>query len=187
VVAALAALTVAGIVMVGVALRPLWRRAINRAYWSLLDYGTSAWRLFGVIMLLMALSFSLVARVSSNFEPSSIAKARLAQECQLVSGVGRADPKCDPVAPRPGDWTTLDALWMTLRYHVPLISAVVIEDWQAADRPLILIDEPTAVGSGESWWPKARDWFGLMTVLNFILWPLFLPFILKRLLRRRDD
>lgn len=80
---------------------------------------------------------------------------------------------------------------MTLRYHVPLVGAVISDEWQPADRPLRLAgtttncqDTPTS-SSLDHYWPTARDWYGFMMWTNWILWPLFLPFLIRTLSRER--
>lgn len=154
-------------------------RFVDQLYWSLVDYGTSAWRLAGVIFILMALSFSLVSPAAKNFAPTLLAQS-----------VPAAQQKKN-VTDAPGDWSFGERLWMTLRYHVPLVGAVISDEWQPAGQPLIIVGTsgcnerralPTFVCAH---WPTARDWFGFMLWANWILWPLFLPFLIRTLSRER--
>jgi hypothetical protein len=153
--------------------------AVDRLYWTFLDYGTSAWRLLVLIVGLMIVSFILVATDIRNVEPTANASLaiKLAPSYQALCQPGH-------------HWGTAEAFWMTLRYHIPLVNLGVMEDCQPADGPLHLryfVDDAkppgwwtTAIGH----WPTASDWFGLMALLNYILWPLFIPFLVQRIFRR---
>lgn len=73
-----------------------------------------------------------------------------------------------------------EQLWMTLRYHVPLVGAVISDEWQPADRGLTVVGlspagddnlPPDWWPRGPAWerrWPRARDWYGAMLWLNWI-------------------
>ena len=102
------------------------RLFIDQLYWSLVDYGTSAWRLAGVIFVLMAVSFALVSPERNNFAPTLLARSVPATQ------------QNPPLTECPVDWPFGERLWMTLRYHVPLVGAVISEEWQPADRPLLV-------------------------------------------------
>ena len=151
----------------------------DQLYWSLVDYGTSAWRLAGVIFVLMAVSFALISPERNNFAPTLLARSIPATQ------------QNPPLMECPVDWPFGERLWMTLRYHVPLVGAVISDEWQPADRPLRLAgtttncqDTPTS-SSLDHYWPTARDWYGFMMWTNWILWPLFLPFLIRTLSRER--
>jgi hypothetical protein len=157
----------------------------DQLYWSLVDYGTSALRLAGVILILMATSFALVSHNRQNFEPTLLAES--------VSQQTKWDKN---KVPTPESWVFGERLWMTLRFHVPLAGAIISEEWQPADRPLTITGLSTPGDQSEvpAWWPqtlgarrwpRARDWYGLMLWTNWILWPLFLPFLIHKLSREQ--
>ena len=78
---------------------------------------------------------------------------------------------------------------MTLRYHVPLVGAVISEEWQPADRPLLLAGATICSQGAPSsprcdYWPTARD-YGFTPRTNWILWLLFVPFLICTLSRER--
>jgi hypothetical protein len=153
--------------------------ALDRLYWTFLDYGTSAWRLLVLIVGLMIVSFVLVATDPRNVEPTANASLaiKLAPRYQALCQPGHS-------------WGTAEAFWMTLRYHIPLVNLGVMEDCQPADGPLHLryfVDDaqpPKWWKSLIGHWPTASDWFGMMALLNYILWPLFIPFLIQRIFRR---
>jgi hypothetical protein len=169
---------------------------VDQLYWSLVDYGTSAVRLAGVIFILMVISFALVSRNRQNFEPTLLALSvpQQQQQQQQQQPTVKWDNKRRPTSE---SWVFGERLWMTLRYHVPLVGAVISDEWQPADRGLTVVGlSPTGDDNlppdwwprGPAWerrWPRARDWYGAMLWLNWILWPLFLPFLIHRLSRER--
>lgn len=182
-------------------LRPIARpflRLSDRLYWTFLDYGTSAWRLVIVILSLMGLSLLLVANQQENFEPTAQATVAMRQaaagqtpDMQTAGKQAPGRPTQFKTACQNGDrWTAGDAIWMTLRYHIPLVNIGVADDCQPADGPLHL-QWIAKDGAAPGWWtkliggwPKAQDWFGLMAILNYILWPLFIPFFVKQIMRQ---
>ena len=176
----------------GMAIRRALRRFVDQLYWSLVDYGTSAVRLAAVISVLMLSSFVLISGERANFEPTLLAEL----EAQ------KAEPPADPTKPgwdnnripTPQSWGVGERLWMTLRYHVPLVGAIISEEWQPAHRPLTVSGaakpnvgrtSPDWWVLGDGYWPRARDWYAIMLWTNWILWPLFLPFLIHRLSRER--
>lgn len=154
----------------------------DRLYWSLVDYGTSAWRLLVAIIVLIAASLLLVAPEPENFEPSPI--TFVAADIAARRGVPKEfHVPCHP-ATSEEHWGRGEALWMTLRYHVPLVAFGVLEKCVPKDEPLNVStfgwsDHPLKL---EKWF-KARDWFGAMAVLNYLLWPLFIPFLIRKFWR----
>ena len=164
---------------IGIAMSGALRRFVDQLYWSLVDYGTSAWRLAGVIFILMAVSFALVSPAPQNFAPTLLAQSAPATQQKK------------PVTDAPSDWPFGARLWMTLRYHVPLVGAVISDEWQPADQPVIIVGTKGCNASTAplsfvcDHWPTARDWFGFMMWANWILWPLFLPFLIRTLSRER--
>jgi hypothetical protein len=200
----------AGIVFLlvsGVALSSTMRRFIDQLYWTLVDYGTSALRLAAIIFVLMFMSFALVSGERENFMPTLLAKLELQSHNADVSIGGNTNINYRPAYPagaeRPKStwddrgipskesWVVGERLWMTLRYHVPLVGAVISEEWQPSDRPLTMTGMTTPPGRvvpdlwpfDDAYWLRARDWYGIMLWLNWILWPLFLPFLIHTLSR----
>jgi hypothetical protein len=157
---------------------------IDQLYWSLVDYGTSALRLAGVIFILMAISFAFVSGDRQNFESTLLAQS-IPLEKKPVKGN----------TPTPDEWVFGERVWMTLRYHVPLVGAIISDEWQPADSPLRFAGWTGADVKMDllpSWprgWaphaPRARDWYGAMLWMNWVLWPLFLPFLIHTLSRER--
>jgi hypothetical protein len=89
-------------------------------------------------------------------------------------------------APTVESWTIGERIWMTLRFHVPLVGAIISEEWQPARKSLLIARwRPPEAHPGSAWWPRARDWYAVMLWMNWILWPLFLPFLIHKLLRER--
>ncbi|WP_250487057.1 hypothetical protein [Caballeronia sp. GaOx3] len=111
-------------------------------------------------------------------------------------------PPVEEQSTRTERWGLGERIWATLHYHIPLVDTVVAEEWQAADRPLcVTTPDKSGVCPRPEWWtamfqsapqflkryeerwPKARDWFGIMQWLNWMLWPLFLPYLARKLTR----
>jgi hypothetical protein len=184
---------------------------VDQLYWSLVDYGTSALRLAGVIFVLMALSFAFVSSERENFTPTLLAEleaknnglalladensGKTAQKSPLVHGKSAHSPKSrwdHGGIPSKESWVFGERLWMTFRYHVPVVGAIISEEWQPSNRPLSISGMVIHAGRRspdwwpyDAYWPRARDWYGLMLWLNWILWPLFLPFLIHSLWRER--
>jgi len=167
----------------GILLSSAMRRFLDQLYWSLVDYGTSALRLAGVIFILMAASFALISTSAKNFGPTLLAES-LPEARHTTWGADGA----------PREWPLGERVWMTLRFHVPLVGAIISEEWQPADRPLTIAGLTRSDGQagapdrwpfGDQYWPTARDWYALMLWTNWILWPLFLPFLIHTLSRER--
>jgi hypothetical protein len=175
-------------------------------YWSFwaIGFGTNLWLLALVILVLALVSYPLY-RHPFNIEPSL---ARLA---------GAPTRELPPFAwpykrlvtenTRPDwtKWSVWDALWLTARTHIPLISLAVRDEWELRDEPGFHYDL-----SAFPFWERCKDDIqskganlheplcskydylnlspqdlaGIMMVLNWILWPLLLAFLVPRLLRR---
>jgi hypothetical protein len=104
------------------ALFPLFaamRCFFDQMYWSLVDYGTSAIRLAGVIFILMAVSFAFVSGNRHNFESTLLARSIASDSKRKV-----------PDTPAEKEWVFGERVWMTLRYHVPLVGAIISDEWQ---------------------------------------------------------
>ena len=163
----------------------------DQMYWSLVDYGTSAIRLAGVIFILMAVSFAFVSGNRRNFKSTLLARS-----ISSISSNSSNSKRTIPDTPTEKEWVFGERVWMTLRYHVPLVGTIISDEWQpAAEGQLRFAHLTDDQGNlllpawwSPSWappWPRARDWYGAMLWLNWILWPLFLPFLIHRLSRER--
>ncbi|WP_424810478.1 hypothetical protein [Roseococcus sp. YIM B11640] len=126
----------------------LMSRGGDWLYRKLLRYGASPLPLVFVIIGLMATSLFVVAAESRNFELTGANRQLIAvqdvRDARINNGgEGRtardtrfADLASDTrpclngkvIGPRPEDWTGFDAVWMTLRYHVPVLSIVARDD-----------------------------------------------------------
>jgi hypothetical protein len=171
---------------------------LDQLYWSVADYGTSTARLFIVIPFLALLSFALVAGERRNFEPTVAAETAEGQKMLVAAREAHSGSAAgshhgakwdDHGNPKPEYWPLGERLWMTLRHHVPLVAAVVSEEWQPADKPL-LISGLVVTPETPVWWPfstwlRARDWFAIMLWVNWVLWPLFLPYLIRQLNREK--
>lgn len=187
----------AGLAVLFLALSNAPRAFIDQLHWSLLDYGTSAARLAFVILGLAFVSLLLVSSERENFMPTLAASTLEAQRqnanisAPIYAEQRQWDNTGSPTADR---WPFGERIWMTLRYHMPLVGAVISDEWQPADRPLIIRGVTGVLGEHERprWWPfdrwvRARDWFGFMLWINWVLWPLFLPSIIRQLTRDRQS
>ncbi len=178
----------------------------DHLFWSMSDYGTGATRLAIVIGVLMLASFVL-ATDTRNFEPTLAARTEQSERdlaraalsvTHATAGAGQAEAGNverkwdDNLNPKSEYWPIGEKIWMTLRFHVPLVDAVVAEEWQPSIRPMRIrflspdgSGDPRPIAWPYSSWPRARDWFGAMLWLNWILWPLFLPFLIRRFTRAK--
>ena len=176
-------------------MRHAMRLFFDQLFWSLLDYGTSPHRLIRVVIILATFSFLFISGERENFEPTLAAEIADAQKTMLASGKDNSkepaphqdqERKWDEhKIPKEEYWPLGERVWMTLRYHMPLVSAVLSEEWQPADRPLAV----SGFESTPSWWPfklRSRDWFSIMLWANWILWPLFLPYFIRGLIRKYE-
>lgn len=72
-----------------------------------------------------------------------------------------------------------DALAIGLRTHVPLASWGIRDEWQLASAE----DRPLYVAMQKVCGARPEDFGMLMMVLNFLAWPPFLAFALRRAFR----
>jgi hypothetical protein len=167
-------------------LRHAMRVFFDQLFWSVLAYRTSTVRLFVIILVLAVFSFLLVSGERENFEPTLAAEIADAQKLILAGGkdISKEQKWDEKKVPKEQYWPLGERVWMTLRYHIPLVSAVTSEEWQPADKPL-------TISGVEHWsssnnWPRSRDWFGAMLWVNWLLWPLFLPYLIRKLIRNQE-
>jgi hypothetical protein len=78
------------------------------------------------------------------------------------------------------DWGADDAFWLTLRYHVPVVPLTVREEFRPSLDPAVL--RIPGRGDGRAWF-SAEDWATGVYLLNWILWPLFLVGLARRVVR----
>jgi len=171
-----------------------------------LRYGTSPVGLSKVIVGLFLVSLVLVAREPRNFEIDDSVREVLA----AGDPVDRGYATCDDgtvLGPDPSKWGWMDALWLTARYHVPVIGLTARSEFKPTnDRRIIwnskcpTWDDPLPIHwrSAYTACPPIRadapvvghrlpiladGWFNLMLVLNWVLWPILLTFLLRKVLR----
>lgn len=173
---------------------------------QLLGYRRNPIGLLYAILGLFALSALFVSSHAANFELSEASRLVLQHEAARVAalppgaGAGREGPNfaagLDPVidgrnvGPDPRHWTVWNAVWMATRYHVPIVSMAIEDEYVASNDnrlrfacPLCpRVPRPPGADPGEIFF-AAEDWFAVMSILNWIMWPLLLTFALRRALR----
>lgn len=180
----------AGVVASYFILRAPLRLFVDRLYWSMVDYGTSAKRLAVVIGGLFLISLALVSGEPQNFEHTPRAQKSGIQLVLAATHASDVRPATGNAADK-AEMPFGARLWSTLKYHIPMVSAAISDDWKPANKPLRIALLPQDKQSGKPWlwpfpeWLRARDWFGLMFWINWLLWPLFLPYLIRKLARNR--
>ncbi len=110
------------------------------------------------------------------------------------------------------DWSQGDAAWTALRYHVPVVSIFARDEFVPDDsQPLVLAlpawasdllrrpqagpapaeacaadpasDRQVRTVLATVPFASAEDWFQFMSLLNWIMWPLLLTFLVRRIVR----
>jgi hypothetical protein len=148
-----------------------------------LQYRRNPIRVLYLILALFAFSAAFVGSHASNFELSDNARLVLEHRAGANEDFARGIDhwvEGDNVGPEAGRWQLGDALWMTARYHVPIVPMAFRDEYAASN------DSPLAIGAGWKWkltFATAEDWFVLMALFNWIMWPLLLTFALRRALR----
>lgn len=92
-----------------------------------------------------------------------------------------ADPAPGPAPPLAGTaWGAGDGFWLTVRYHVPVVPLSAREDFRPADRPAVF-DAP---GMRPVQLPFSAESYAFSVyLLSWILWPLFLVGLARRIVR----
>lgn len=166
-----------------------------------LQYRRNTINLLYLILILFAVSAVFVSSNASNFELSESARLVLQNEPRSVrqkaedQAVGLAsgiDFRRDGlnVGPNPEKWGVANTLWMTFRYHVPIVSMNIEGEYQASNdnrlrfrlplgKPVL---RPAGTDPGRILF-SAEDWFAMMSIFNWVMWPLLLTFALRRALR----
>jgi hypothetical protein len=159
----------------------------------LLQYRRNPIMLLYLILLLYTGSVVFVSSHAGNFELSEAARLVLQNEdgepTRLASGI---ESKIDGqnVGPAPDHWTGWNAVWMAARYHVPIVSVAIEDEFVPSNDNRLRFGFPwnppdaRPPGPGPRTIPfSAEDWFALMAMLNWVMWPLLLTFALRRALR----
>ncbi|MEA3032686.1 MAG: hypothetical protein QOH86_702 [Sphingomonadales bacterium] len=155
----------------------------------LLGYRRNPIHLFYVMSGLFLFSALCISSRPSNFELST--NARLVIENQRsdhpedAEGIGR------DLRGSGHGWGLWNDVWMTVRYHVPIIPLLVEDEYVASNDTRLDIGFPVLFQSTArspvhrpgAWWLTAEDWFACMSLLNWVMWPLLLTFLLRRALR----
>jgi len=205
--------------LIGEGFARLW----NLIFGTLFRYGASPMPMVAVGILLFFISLFGVAVDSRNFEVSGAVREVLGRNgVSVVALVGPglegreavADrvialdhialgyDVCDDgvvLGPAPDQWGVWEAVWVTTRYHVPIIGMSAVSEFEPTnDRSLAFagIGAKTECRTAQaglslanpdiprgSPWFTAETWFTLMSILSWIIWPLVLTFVIRRLIR----
>lgn len=159
----------------------------------LLQYRRNPIMLLYLILTLYSVSVIFVSSHASNFELSEEARLVLKSENDrpvgLASGI-EVQTDGQNVGPDPSHWRAWNAVWMAARYHVPIVSVAIEDEFLPSNDnrlrfgfpwnpPETRPPGPGAVNIAFS----AEDWFALMAMFNWVMWPLLLTFALRRALR----
>lgn len=139
----------------------VWWVARTFLWDALLGFGTAPLRIGAVIAALFAVSVAAVYADPRNVEPTLLA--------QIANR-----PPAEPAA-----WQLADALALGLRMHVPLVSWNARDQWQLAEEANRVLHVFGHAIDGV----RPQDYGMLMMVLNFLAWPPFLAFALRRAFR----
>lgn len=135
---------------------------------GLLGYGTAPLRIGILIILLFATSVTLVYSDPRNIGPTI--------QYTMIDATSQSPP----------EWGVFDALAIGVRNHVPLVGWALRSNWQLADgfgRSLYIAGQEIGPLPFPGLRPRPEDYGMLMMVLNFLAWPPFLAFALKRAFR----
>lgn len=141
---------------------------------------SSARPALGVILILWLAMLPAYVQ-PQNFEPSLASLART------------LNPPAESAIPgEPGNppWSIATAVFVSLNTHVPMLNLLVREDWELKDSGTLLwrIRSETL---GLDWtmpgWVVGTiapdDWGVLTIIINWILWPLVLTFLVRKAVR----
>lgn len=171
----------------------LWavlREFLHWSYALFLEHGRSPARLGYLIVGLFLMSWLVVGNERTNFELS-------AQSREVLAGSQAVDPAlalgidyetgARTLHPDPEGWNLWSGFWLTVRSHVPLVSLAARTDFEPSD--------DVGLACAEGFWERIctdaerrsrmtpEDWFTLMSLANWVLWPIFLTFALRRAFR----
>ena len=158
-------------------LNPLIRYVI---YKNLLRFGTSPMRVLGIILILWLAMHPAYVQ-PQNFEPSLASLAR------------SQNPPAESAMPgEPGNppWSIATAMFASLNTHVPMLNLMVRADWELKDSGTLLWRVRNDALGIEWTMPRwvfgtiaPEDWGVLMIIINWILWPLVLTFLIRKAVR----
>lgn len=149
-------------------------KILNWAFWGkLLGYGTAPLRPMIAILFLYAIATLGVYSNYINISPTLDAIEAGVIDC------GDDKMLCNLETPGKSEWAWSDSFFIGIRNHVPLANWVARTEWELADTP----QRPLYVFGLRNDTLRPEDFGILMMVLNFLLWPPFLTFALRRAFR----
>lgn len=146
---------------------------------------TSPWRILLGITVWLVASWYLFS-IPQNIGPSELALAprptTVAVEYPQSSSLGEQARLVlvYPSDTHPRGWTIGDAMWMALRYHVPILAFSVQEGWEPASQDGVRAGRFVALFSPE-------QYANFVLLVHWLLWPIVLIIATKRFLRRARD
>lgn len=158
-----------------------------------LQYRRNTINLLYLILVLFGVSAVFVSSNASNFELSEPARLVLQNEggqpVGLAAGFDYQEDGLN-VGPHPHHWGVGNTLWMTARYHIPIVSMGIEDEYVASNDNRLRFRLPAGnprprdpgKDPGEILF-SAEDWFAMMSFFNWIMWPLLLTFAIRRALR----
>lgn len=172
----------------------LFARTRHYAYKYALGFGTEPLRVLLLIFLVWAAMLPGYSQ-HGNYEPSPTALART--DDPPIEG---ASPKeindslsVDAVIEQ-DEWPVAAALFSSFNHHVPMISLLVRQDWELKDSDTFIWRIRLGSGLPTLEAPKwvfgtitPEDWGVLMSVINWIMWPLVLTFLIRKAVRGRSE
>lgn len=141
----------------------LWNGLWN----SLTNHETSPFRLSMIVLLWTAISILLFAE-PANLEPS---EAALAATHTTLTGAETPDAQA---------WGAADGLWIAVRYHVPVVAFTAREGWVPTGSRRLHTDCCGILPF------IAEDYANVVTAIHWILWPLILFIVSRKLLQRYE-
>lgn len=159
----------------------------------LLGYRRNPITLLAVMAALFLFSTFFVSSRPANFELSPTARLVLEAQRPGMGDAAGLEAHLSGQRLGPIHWGPAQALWMSARYHIPIIPMVAEDEYVATNDDRLDFGLPwertrwnsAGYHPGEVWF-TAEDWFAIMSLLNWIMWPLLLTFALRRALRAED-
>jgi hypothetical protein len=177
-------------------LRALWPpRPFEWADRWLLRYRRNPIRLLYVILGLFVVSLLFVSSRPANFELSNGTRLVLGSAPPGSGYAAGIDARLSGRNLGPRHWGLWNAVWMSARYHIPIVPMLVEDEYVASNDNQLDFGLPLLVETAGwkapdqdpgSVWLTAEDWFAVMSLLNWIMWPLLLTFALRRALRAEE-
>ena len=149
------------------------RRIYLKFHWFwgwLTNYGTNGWILVGVVCGWMIISASLFS-INVNIGPSE-------------QGLAATFEKM-PERPKINEWGVSDGIWMSIRYHIPVINLAVRDEWEPSD------DKAGMLACGRNkckQLPFTSETYAFsVQFIHWIIIPIIIFIISRKLLRNRDE